>query len=667
MTGLISKAIEVGVRQRYPRLFSPVTLGAMRLENRIVVPAIQAGFARNHDLGERFIERYAQLARGGAGMIVLEATTVHPASGPHPTMPIAYRSSDRAAFAHLAEIVEGAGCRLVAQLHHTGSSRVAADGAVERIAPSPVPDFYSGEVPRAMTPVEIDETVSAFVSAAAVFASAGFSGVEVHAAHGHLLSRFLSPHWNERTDSYGGSLHNRTRIVREIVAGVRAACGADFVVGLRITGDEGIPDGIGPAQAAAVLTDICSATPVDYVSLTQGTVAPNFGDHIPDMHYPPTPFLPLTSDLRARIGAAVPVIAVGRIRTADDAERALSEGCCDLVAMGRALIADPDLPRKARSGGEVRRCLYCNLCWGRVQAGQAGECVVNPGWGRPSPLRVTRRRRITVVGGGVAGLEAAAGIAERGHEVTLLHGPRLGGKIAAESTLPGRAELGLLVNELHRRAIAAGVGFRELPRPADADAVLAEAPDAVILATGARMPRPTLFADAESVSDVGIRELVDGIQQPRDSPLPTGDRRGVLVVVDDYHDTAVYALTELLAPDHARTVLLCTRPEIGAFVPWVGRLGIQRRLSAAGVDCVTSVVPVAWEPGALRYRSADGTLTTQPHVDRIIWATTRTPDLEIADRLTRAGVPYHVVGDASGPKTLVDAIEHARTLVADFH
>jgi 2,4-dienoyl-CoA reductase-like NADH-dependent reductase (Old Yellow Enzyme family)/thioredoxin reductase len=637
----------------HPLLFSPFTIGSMRLKNRIVFPAIQMGFARNHDPSERFMRAYTQLAQGGAGMIVAEACAVHPSSGPRPTMTVAYRAQDRAAFARLARTTAGYDCRLVAQLHHTGSSRVVADGRHERIAPSAVPDFYSGELPRAMTVDEIGEIIAAFVTAAQVFADCGFDGVELHAAHGHLLCRFLSPHWNRRSDEYGGSRTARIRIVCEIVTGVRTACGPDFTIGLRMPGDEGIPDGIGPGLAAELLDAIHAAAPIDYVSFGQGTLAPSFGDHIPDMHYPPTPYLEMTRGLRER--SPVPVIAAGRIATAAEAEGVLAAGAGDLVAMGRALLADPDLPRKTVAARAARQCIYCNLCWGRVQAGGAGECVVNPWWGRPKPEPTQAGRRITVVGGGVAGLEAAACAAERGHHVMLLYGNRLGGSLIDEAGLPGRSELGRLVTTARRRAETAGVTFRRLGRAADAAAVRVTEPELVVLATGARMPRPEFLGDDSAAPDIGIRQIA---AMPDHLETAHG---GTVVVIDDHHDHAVYALAELLAAQH-HVVLLCTGKEVGERIPWASRLGVRQRLSRAGVECVPDARPIFWHAGRMEYRHHDR-IAAVADIDRIIWATARVPDISLGMALGNSGPPVVTVGDAFRPLTLLDAVEQARATI----
>ncbi|MBO0878945.1 MAG: hypothetical protein J2P17_00875 [Mycobacterium sp.] len=649
-----SPRTQVGTSDDYPSLFSPFTIGPMRLKNRIVFPAMQMGFAQDHHPSERFMRSYTQLAQGGAGMIVLEASAVHPTSGPRRTMTVAYRPQDRPAFEELARTAAQYDCRLVAQLHHTGSSRVVADGRLERIAPSAVPDFYNGELPRTMTGTEIDEIVTSFVTAARVFADCGLAGIELHAAHGHLLCRFLSPYWNHRTDGYGGSLTARTRIVRDIVTGVRTACGPGFVIGLRMPGDEGIPEGIGSHLAAELLTDIHADAPIDYVSFGQGTVAPSFGDHVPDMHYPPAPFLELTRRLRDR--SPVPVVTAGRIGTPAQAEHALASGAGDLVAMGRALLADPDLPHKAAAGVEVRRCIYCNLCWGKVQAGAAGECTVNPWWGRPSFPIASAARRVTVVGGGVAGLEAAAGAAERGHHVMLLHGPRLGGSLVDEARLPGRAELGLLVNTLDRRARAAGVSFRRLSHPADANSVLATGPDVIVVATGSIMPKPAVFEGDSTSRDIGIRQLIHGRHRVG------APSQGTLVVIDNFHDHAVYAAAEFLVPHYRRIVLLCAREEIGELIPWTNRLGVQHRMASAAIECVPGAEPVSRSGKTLQYRHRDSVANLQD-VDRIVWATERVPNTTLAAPLGDPGIPVITVGDAHRPSTLLAALEQTRAAI----
>jgi hypothetical protein len=260
-----------------------------------------------------------------------------------------------------------------------------------------------------------------------------------------------------------------------------------------------------------------------------------------------------------------------------------------------------------------------------------------------------------VVGGGVAGLEAAAGAAERGHHVLLLYGNRLGGSLIDEAALPGRGELGRLVATLRHRAEIAGVGFRRLDRPADSAAVRATEPGLVVLATGARMPRPDFLGHDSAAPDLGIRRIAsmrDGL---------AAARGGTVVVVDDHHDHAVYALAELLAAQH-HVVLLCAGQEVGERIPWASRLGVRQRLAGAGVRCVPAARPISWHDGRMEYRHQDR-IAAILDIDRIIWATARVPDTSLVPALSDSRIPVVTVGDAFRPLTLLDAVEQARATI----
>ncbi|MGW1837616.1 oxidoreductase, partial [Streptomyces sp. NPDC002067] len=405
----------------YERLFTPMALGRREVRNRIAFPAMITGLGAGNLPTDRTVAAYARMAAGGAGMIVSEALAVDPTSAPKPFALVTYDPAGHDGFARIADAVEGADCRMIGQLYHLGRSQLWTTDGARPMGPSALPDHYSRTMPRPMTHGDIARLTDAFARSAAMLAARGFSGVELHAAHGHLLSLFLSPWSNHREDEYGGDATGRSRFLREIVQAIRAATGPDFVIGLKMPGDEGVRGGLRPADAAEVFTRIQEGAPVDYVCFAQGTIAPSFGDHIPDAAYPPSPYLDLQREVRAAAGG-VPVVAVGRIRTAAEAETALRTGAADLVALGRALVADPDLPRKARAGQEdlIRPCVYCNACWGEVHTGRPAACPVNPAFGltekeaRP-PAPAATPLRVTVVGGGVAGLEAARAAADRGH------------------------------------------------------------------------------------------------------------------------------------------------------------------------------------------------------------------------------------------------------------
>ncbi|MEV7283122.1 NADH:flavin oxidoreductase [Streptomyces sp. NPDC093252] len=653
-------------------LRTPLTIRGSTLKNRLVFPPFVNGFADGHRISPTTVNWYRRLARGGVGTVITEALFVHPSSEPQPNMITAYHPDNRNRWARLAAAVEDADCRLIGQLVHAGRSRMLTGTRYQGLAPSAVADPYSGHVPRALTGAEITELVDTYARTAATLAAAGFSGVEIHAAHGHLLSLFLSPRWNRRDDAYGGDPERRVRIIADIVTAVRASCPAGFLVSLALTAEEGTGGGPTADEAAAMFRHLTATAPVDVVTYRAGTIGPTLADHIPDLTYPPAPMLDMQRRMRAA-NPGTPSIAVGRITDGAAAARVLDSGAGDLVALGRPLVVDPGLPRRLLAGDlPLRRCAYCNICWTEVQSGNPGRCPVAPDWGRrppeePAGQRVTedrtatvrgtpprrpRRPRVTVVGGGAAGLTAAAAFAERGHQVTHFAGATPGGRLARQSLLPALRELTALVDAPRLRGRAAGV--RHLARRAEPPSLLATAPDLVVLATGATGPVPDYVRSAPT----GAAEITalrawdaDRLRTLRRSPAPGG----TAVVVADDDDPAAYALACLLAPLHRRTVVLTTAAEPLPHLSWIYRRGLDRMLRRAGVHHRTDRVPIALRPGELEITGGAAT-ETLTDVTRLVWSSPRVPGTTLTGPLQDAGVPHLLLGDAARPTTLPDIL-----------
>ena len=645
-------------QDRYPHLFSPLEVGNARLKNRIVFPAIMNNYARQGLVTERTVTFYAERAAGGAAMVVSEALFVHPSSVPPQTGLAAYEPANAEGFERLAAAVEAHDCRMVGQLLHSGRQQVRGPVSNSSIGVSPLPDPYSWTVPHVMSTSEVRMIAESFVASAAVLQRAGFSGVEVHAAHGHLITQFLSPWSNTRQDEYGGDLDGRTRFLREVLAGIRSVCGSGFLLGLKMPGDELVEGGITAEESARIANRVSRETPPDYLAFGQGNSSLSFGDHVPDMHYPPGPYLGIQRDLREAV--ALPVLAFGRVTSAAEAEAVVRDGIGDLVGLGRLLVADPGFPAKVRAGREreVRPCLYCNVCWGEVTSGRTIACVVNPdlGTGGEAARRVrgaSTKREVTVVGAGVAGLQAAAAAAGHGHRVTLLAGPHLGGKARVESLLPGRADIAATLE--HQRWLVERNGVRvEQSARVTEEMVLATGPDVIVLATGARMMRPPTL-DAHGEEGVSVRDYL-----LRDD---SGAGPGTAVLFDFDHSAGTYAVADLLARRYREVVLMTPRTSLGDAVPYVSRLGVHRRLHEAGVRIELSTEPLLYEDHVLRCANVfTGRLTEIEDVVLFTWSTPRQPVDELSGPLSASGVPVHVIGDAYAPGTMLTSIREAEML-----
>lgn len=642
----------------YPRLFSPLDLAGQSLRNRIVHLATVTNFNDAGRITDRFIAYHAARAKGGAGMIVTEGLSVHPSSAPNPRVVALYDPANRDGLKRLAGAVEGAGCRLLGQLWHVGRQQLWGPQATP-LGVSHLPDALSWQVPHVMDRSQIEALVAAFVACARLLQEAGFSGAELHGAHGYLITQFLSPWSNLRDDDYGGDRVRRMRFLGEVIAGIRAACGARFILGLKMPAEEGVAGGIDLAEARAITTALAADGGLDYIAYSQGNFSLSLERHLPDMHFPSAPYAALARALKPAAGA-IKVMALARIASAGEAEALLADGAGELVGLGRPLIAEPAWPDKlARGdGAELRPCTYCNYCWSEVYAGRALACAQNVRLGGTQELApwittAPRRRRVAVVGAGPAGLEAAWLAASAGHEVTLFGASETpGGKVRIEALLPGRGEAMEVVRFQAERIARLGVEQR-LGRAASADDIAAAAPEVAVLATGATMQPPPLAGGSAAMA--ALTDAVPGLV------ADAAPRAGTAVLFDHDQSPPVYAAAELLAARYARVVVVTPATQIARHVPYVSAIGVHRRLFAAGVEIVIGCRPVAWTDGRLVLENLfTGAETAIADVACALYATPRRANDALAAPLAEAGIALHLIGDAYAPRTLHAAMLEAR-------
>lgn len=461
---------------------------------------------------------YAARAAGEAGLVITEEHAVHAADRPYEKVIRGYDPGSVPGHRLITDAVHAHGVPVLAQLNHNGGQSSGMYSRQEVWAPSPIADPMFREVPKEITVAEIREVVAGHARTAEHVAAGGFDGVELQCSHASLLRQFLSPLTNRRTDGYGGSLAERVRIVREVVAAAREAIGPGRALGVRLCGDEGIVGGTPLTEAVETARILERDGHVDYLNTSVGVATATL--HLVEAPMPVPAGYALHVPRAIRAAVALPVVGVGRFTDREQAERALADGACDLVGVVRGQIADPEFAAHARTGG-IRTCVACNQeCVGRVGLNQRLGCVVNPVAGReaaPLPAPQPARRRVLVVGGGPAGLRAAATAAERGHRVVLVERElRTGGQVAVAAAAPVRAGFAAVTRDLHDECVRRGVEIRT-GTSADVAWVERERPDVVVLATGARPARPGWARGLDRVVDV--TDVLAGRAAPSGSVL----------------------------------------------------------------------------------------------------------------------------------------------------
>ncbi|MFO0512625.1 MAG: hypothetical protein ACK51K_18395, partial [Gammaproteobacteria bacterium] len=383
------------------RLLDPITLGGLRLRNRIAHAAVTTRYAEAGRVTPRLIAYHAARARGGAALLVTEPMNLLPSQrAPHKV-----RAHDPANFPGLeawAAAVRAEGAHLVAQLQDPGRGRLLIGTEIEAIAPSAIADDLSGVLPRALSTGEVEGLVRDFAAAARRLRELGFAGVEISAGHGHLIHQFLAARSNLRTDRYGGGVEGRARFLTDLCRALRAECGADFAIGVKLPGEDAMPEGIDLDAAAAITRCVHATGVVDYLTWCWGGHSRSLHLHLPTVERPTSdgggaaaaaaPYAPKIAAL-ARHAPGIKVAALGLLRTPVEAEQLLRHGLADFVQIGRPFIADADWGRHAErelaardpatrdpSARAVARrpCIACNHCWGRISRGEPLGCTVNP-------------------------------------------------------------------------------------------------------------------------------------------------------------------------------------------------------------------------------------------------------------------------------------------------
>ncbi|MBW2206309.1 MAG: FAD-dependent oxidoreductase [Deltaproteobacteria bacterium] len=480
----------------FPNLFSPISINTLEVKNRIVMTAMHLGYTPDGEVTDRLVGFYTARARGGAGLIIIGGCTIDALAGMSNMVAI-YEDRFLPGLKRLAREVKAHGAGVALQLYQAGRyTHSSMIGGEKPISASAVRSRLTGETPRALEPEEISGVQMKYAEAAGRAQRAGFDAVEILGSAGYLISQFLSPLTNVREDRYGGSLENRMRFGLEVVERVREVVGSDYPIIMRLAGNDVMEGGNTNIEAGIFASELEKAG-VDLFNVTGGW----HETRIPQltMSVPRGAYIYLARGIKAAV--TVPVLGSNRINDPAMAEELLENGEVDMVTMARALLADPDMPNKAESGKSdcIYHCIACNQgCFDSIFRLQPVTCLVNPQAGMEGEIPVRPAdpvKRVMVIGGGPAGMKAACTAAERGHQVTLVErDDQLGGQLLLNRNIPGREEMVTAGDDLVNNLNAHGVEIM-LSREADVPWVKEVAPEAVILATGAR----PLLPDIEGV------------------------------------------------------------------------------------------------------------------------------------------------------------------------
>jgi 2,4-dienoyl-CoA reductase (NADPH2) len=655
----------------FPYLFSPIKINNMELKNRIVMTAMHLGYTPEGEVTDRLIDFYTIRAKGGVGLIIVGGCSIDEYGGM--LSMICIRDDQYIpGLQRLTESVKNAGAKIAAQLYQAGRyTHSAMIGGRKPFSASAVRSKMTGEVPRALELEEIPGVQDKFAEAAIRAKRSGFDAVEILASAGYLISQFLSPLTNLRKDGYGDSLENRMRFGLEVVEKVRKAVGPDYPVIIRLAGNDFMEGGNTNKESKIFASEV-EKSGVDLFNITGGwheTRIPQLTMSVPRQAY-----VYLAQGIKSAV--SVPVLASNRINDPHIGEEILRNGQADLVTMARALIADPDLPNKARHGKSnlIYHCIACNQgCFDSVFQMRPVTCTVNPRAGMEGELKsvpAPEPKKVLVIGGGPAGMKAACTAAERGHEVILIEKERtLGGQMLFNRLIPQRHEMITAPADLASNLKALNVEIL-LNKEADASLVKDTAPDAVVIATGAKPIMPDIPGiDGQNVvrawdvlaGGVAVGETViilGGNAVGLETALYLANQGTlspeVLHFLMANRAESLETLTELLNKGNKSVTVVEMIKKAGVDIGLTTRWTVMAELKRLGVTIMTGTKATGVRPDGLEIEREDGSGFLP--ADTIVIAAGSRCENRLSDKLEKLVSEVYTIGDAGDPRKALDAI-----------
>jgi len=624
-------------------LFQPIHIGEMELKNRIIFLAVATGYGADDGVTDRQKNFYIERARGGAGLLITGITMPSSLGRPLPGMMGIYHDRFIPGLRQLTDAVHAHGAKIAVQLGIQYWWAKGEGAPMEEVAPSEV-STRRDSAPRALTIEEIRQLIDDFSEGVRRACEAGFDAVEFHCGIGYLINRFLSSCTNKRTDQYGGSLENRMRFLLEIIESSKKKAGSDYPIICRISGEE-FMEGGHTLEDSKKLAPILEKAGVHCLSMQVGWH--ECRTPLVHMSVPRGAFVYIAEEIKKVVN--IPVVAAYRINDPILADSIIAEGRADLIGMGRPLIADPELPNKAKEGrfDDIRLCIACGHCLDTVMGVMPMACAVNPQVGKEAEYAIEPAKgskRVFVIGGGPAGMEAAAVAAQRGHQVTLFEKKdRLGGNLHLAALLSYKGEIGNLANYLETQVKKSGAQIR-LGEELTVEAIEEGKPDAVILATGTNAKAP----DLPGFKGDNVALALDVLTGKK----VVGER--VIVVGGEMVGCEV---AEFLAENGKQVTLLARRERVGDDIGRTARWVIMQRLRNAGIRMETKVDVVEITDEGVRGLRRNGGESEFFEGDSVVLAVGLASSNELAQKLEGKVPAIYSIGDCAEVRKIAEAIE----------
>ena len=646
---------------KYPHLFSPIKIGNTTVKNRIFMPPLSTNLGNKGYVTDELVAHYRARAKGGVGLFVTEVVTVEPTYVYLPGDMSIHDDSFIPGWKKLVDAVHEYDAKILPQLFHPAYMAFPIPGTPQLIAPSNVGPYYAKEAPRPVTKEELKTIIRQFGEAAGRVKQAGGDGVEIHAAHAHgLLGGFLSPQYNKRTDEYGGDINGRLRLTLEVIEEVRRVCGEDFIIDVRISGDEYSDGGLNINDMIYVSKQLEKAG-VDMLHVSGGTTIAR-GSSIPAPGTKLGTHSALSEEIKKYVH--IPVTSVGRILEPWFAEEMIANGKADACMIGRANLCDPEFVNKAMEGRDedIRPCIGCLRCLNGIMFGKRVSCTMNPSFELENEDNVPlaeEKKNILVIGGGPAGMEAAYIAKKRGHHVILCEKQsELGGLLRLAVVPVGKQDLARVIKFMRRRMEEADVEIR-LNTEVTAEMLQNEfAGYEVVASTGASpiVIQPfTGFKQWMTADDILAGRAFPG----RKVVIIGGGSVGC--------ETADYLapIVNDRFPRNRDITVIEMADEIMLKEAGAVRSNLVLRMMKKGIHIITKATVDRVEESAIRYTQGGNSYVIDD-ADTLVFATGYKVDPAMEEMLKATGVTYHMVGDAGAVGNLKDAIstgyEIARTL-----